>query len=230
MGTRYAVISQYWLQLRHKRALRLLAGLLILFVALAIVARSPGLLHLDREVSQEVQERHSAPLDFIAYFFTFLGEGVSLTILCCGVALFLWRTGQKSAAIFSLLALIGLPLNLLLKLLVQRPRPSADLVRIVITAQGSSFPSGHAMGSVIVYGFFAYLAWACLVDVPRRRFWTAVCLTAPVCISLSRIYLGVHWFSDVLGGWFFGLIVLFLLVDSYNFVKEKRRTARDRAV
>ena len=135
-----------------------------------------------------------------------------------GAALFPGRAGQKHAAFFSLLTLVGLPLNFLLKLLVHRPRPSQDLVRVVFAAQGSSFPSGHAMGSVLVYGFFAYMAWTCLADGLRRCFWTVLLVTLPICISLSRIYLGVHWFSDVLGAWFFGLIVLFLLVDLYHFL------------
>lgn len=223
MNTQRANSSQYWLHLRQQKALPFLVVFLILFIMLAFIAHSPDLLHLDAEVTQEVQERPTAPLDFLAYFFTFMGNGVTLTVLCIGAAQLLRRTGQTTAALFSLLTLLGMPLNVLLKFIVQRPRPSADLVRILFAAQGSSFPSGHAMSSVIVYGFLGYLAWTFLPDVPRRRFWTALCAMTPLCISLSRIYLGVHWFTDVLGAWFFGLVMLFLLVDIYNFIEAEAR-------
>ena len=72
------------------------------------------------------------------------------------------------------------------------------------------------MGSVIVYGFLAYLAWTHIQDRSRRRFWTAVLALTPIGISLSRIYIGVHWFSDIIGAWMFGLIVLPILAKLYK--------------
>ena len=118
---------------------------------IALAARSPGLLRLDAEVTQEIQESHSSALDFVAYGFTFLGNGITLILLCIGAAVVLTRSGRPKAAWFSLLALFGLPLNSLLKWIVNRPRPTADLVQILIPEPtDSSFPSGHAMGSVIV--------------------------------------------------------------------------------
>ena len=223
MNTQRATISQYWLHLRQQKALPFLVVLLVLFLMLAVVAHSPGLMHFDAEVTHEVQERPTTPLDFLAYFFTFLGNGISLTVLCIGAALFLRRARRPTAAFFCLLTLLGMPLNVLLKFSVQRPRPTTDLVRILFAAQGSSFPSGHAMSSVIVYGFLGYLTWTFLADVPRRRFWTALCVLTPLGISMSRIYLGVHWFTDVMGAWFFGLVVLFFLVDIYNFIGVQER-------
>lgn len=215
----------YFARIRANRALLFIVLLLALFVPLAIMARSPGLLHLDAEVTQEIQEGHSNPLDFLAYFFTFLGNAMTMTVLCIGSAVVLARSGRPRAAWFSLLTLLGLPLNVLLKLMINRPRPTADLVRILFPEPGdSSFPSGHAMGSVIVYGFLAYLTWTFLTDQPRRRFWTVVLALTPVGISLSRIYIGVHWFSDVIGAWMFGLVVLLIFAELYKVmgIKERR--------
>ena len=200
-----------------------------MFVALAVLAHSPALLKLDEGVTHEIQEHDSNPLDFLAYFFTFLGNGSALTVVCVGAATTLAVNGRPRAALFSLLTLVGLPLNVLLKEIVHRPRPSANLVRILFPATGPSFPSGHAMGSVIVYGFLAYLAWTYIRDFQRRRFWTVVLATTPIGISLSRIYIGVHWFSDVIAAWMFGLIVLLIFAELYKLVGAKERTALTRS-
>ncbi len=210
---------------RQKRAIVLVGLLFVLFFALAVAARTPSLLHFDTAITREIQEGHTTPLDFLAYFFTTLGNGITMTLLCIGAAVVLYKAGRPKASWFSILTLLGLPLNLLLKLIVHRPRPSSDLVRILLPEPGLSFPSGHAMGSVIVYGFLAYLAWSYIGDPGRRRFWTAVLALAPIGISLSRIYIGVHWFSDVIGAWLFGLIVLFIFVDLYHLTGAKERMA-----
>ena len=81
------------------------------------------------------------------------------------------------------------------------------------------------MGSVIVYGFLAYLAWTYITDLPRRRFWTIVLAVTPIAISFTRIYIGVHWFSDVIGAWIFGLIVLLIFADLYHIAGAQERAA-----
>jgi len=86
------------------------------------------------------------------------------------------------------------------------------------------------MGSVIVYGFLAYLSWTYIKDLPRRRFWTAVLALTPVVISFTRIYLGVHWFSDIIGAWIFGLIVLLIFADLYHIAGAQERAAHLKAI
>lgn len=215
---------------RQQRALALIVLLLALFCTLAYVARTPSLLHFDTAITREVQEGHSDARDFLAYFFTTLGNGAFMTALCIAAAYVLKRTGRPRAALFSLLTLLGLPLNMLLKLIVHRPRPTANLVRILFPEPGDSFPSGHAMGSVIVYGFLAYLAWTYIIDPARRRFWTAVLALTPIAISFTRIYLGVHWFSDIIGAWIFGLIVLLIFADLYHIAGVQERAAHIEAI
>src|SRR5437762_635231 len=83
---------------------------------------------------------------------------------------------------------------------VGRPRPSHDLVDVLLPALGLSFPSGHAMAAVMFYGFFALMAWVHHPQRKRRLFFVTAFVLIAVCISLSRIYVGAHWLSDVLGG------------------------------
>ena len=210
---------------RQQRALGLIVLLLALFCGLAFFARTSSLLHFDTAITREVQEGHSDLRDYLAFSITTLGNGLFMTLLCIGAAYVLQRAGRPKAALFSLLTLLGLPLNMLLKLIVHRPRPSSSLVRILFPEPGDSFPSGHAMGSVIVYGFLAYLAWTYITDLPRRRFWTVVLAVTPIAISFTRIYIGVHWFSDVIGAWIFGLIVLLIFADLYHIAGAQERAA-----
>lgn len=96
-------------------------------------------------------------------------------------------------------------LIVLLKALYQRPRPLGELTE----APGFSFPSGHAFSSVVVYGLLGYVAWRCW----SRRRWQRVLIVIVVMLLVlgtgyARVYLGVHYPSDVLGGWACGLAVL----------------------
>jgi undecaprenyl-diphosphatase len=119
-------------------------------------------------------------------------------------ALFLWHTEHKHSARLLLAATIGnILLNGALKLVYHRPRPS--VFEWQTTAVSSSFPSGHAMSSTVVYGTVAYLlmrlqkhTWA-----KSLTFVGAIILILLIC--LTRLYLGVHYPSDVLGGIIVGL-------------------------
>jgi len=199
--------------------------LLALFSGLAFFARSPALLRFDTVITRAIQSGHTDTRDYVAFLITTLGNGAFLTLLCIASACFLNRYKRPRAALFSLLTLLGLPLNMLLKQVVHRPRPIDTLVRILFYEPGDSFPSGHAMGSTIVYGFLAYLAWTYFKDRARRRFWTAVLILTPIAISFSRIYIGAHWFSDIVGAWIFGLIVLLIFADLYHIAGAQERAA-----
>jgi undecaprenyl-diphosphatase len=119
-------------------------------------------------------------------------------------ALFLSLTRHRYSALLLLVATAGgLALNMVLKLFFDRPRP--NVIVWGTNAVSSSFPSGHAMSATIVYSTVAYLA----ARLARRRWqrWIVMSLAAIVIllISASRLYLGVHYPSDVLAGAVVGL-------------------------
>jgi undecaprenyl-diphosphatase len=109
-------------------------------------------------------------------------------------------------------------LNQLLKLLIHRARPEM----ILIHARGYSFPSGHAMLSVIAYGLFTYLL--CLQNRSWKKRVVLVCGCAilALLIGLSRIYLGVHYFSDVVAGFAAGGLWLSTCITAIELVRKKR--------
>ena len=132
-----------------------------------------------------------------------LGKPLLLGI-CIGIgALFAWFRGRRRLALFLVVTAIGGGLvDSAVKILVDRPRPVVE--EPLAHAFGKSFPSGHAMSSTVTYGA---LLLAFLPAIPRPWRWLAwTCTTLLVgSISLSRLFLGVHFVSDVVGGVVLGL-------------------------
>lgn len=135
---------------------------------------------------------------------TALGTGLVVMTTVVIAGLFLWLSQHRhSAALLGVATLGGLILNSLLKLGFGRPRP--QILDWGVHAATSSFPSGHAMNAVIVYGTVAYLAARLQ---PKRAVRIATLALAAIVILLvcaSRLYLGVHYPSDVIAGIVIGL-------------------------
>jgi len=109
---------------------------------------------------------------------------------------------------------------------VDRPRPSAELVSVRDVATGSSFPSGHAMTTVLLYGFLFYAAGEALPDRRLRYPVQALCVVIAVLTGLQRVEAGVHWPSDVLGGVLLGGLILALLIWSHRRFEPDGRRSR----
>lgn len=139
-------------------------------------------------------------LEIVMRDITALGSTTVLTLITAAVVGFLVMDRKAGAAAFVVAAVAGGgALSYLLKIGFDRPRP--DLVAHLVDVHTLSFPSGHAMGAAVTYLTLAAL----IVRTERRRRLKAYVLTVAVTltlmIGLSRIYLGVHWPTDVLAGW-----------------------------
>ena len=227
MRARAQRLLQRFARVRENRAIFFLAALSLVFLALSLVVHSPQLQHMDARISQAAQTYKSGASVWVAKNVTHLGDMLTLALLgiCATVALYL--TKRPWAALLCAVTLLGHPLNLFLKQPYGKLRPEEGAVSVLLPAVGLSFPSGHAMSSVLFYGFLAFLVW---VHLPRRRprlFWTAALAALAFCIGWSRVYVGAHWFSDVIGGWTAGLFFLFLLAEVYKAVGTKELAPRD---
>jgi undecaprenyl-diphosphatase len=107
-------------------------------------------------------------------------------------------------------------LSPILQLLVDRSRPPADLVGINAPFGGFSFPSGHAYQSFVFYGFLIFLASVLVERTWPRRAVQAFLALLILAIGVSRVYLGAHWPSDVLGAYLLGGSFLALLLRRYQ--------------
>ena len=157
---------------------------------------------LDRQIYEALYARHRPALLIIARVFTFFGEPTVLIGAGLVCALWLWRAGHRHLPLV-LVAIIasGRGLSEAQKYWIARGRP--DLEPHLVVVKTSSFPSGHATSSMIFY-----LALALVLTAGTR--WHRVAAVGAVLLSLligtSRVMLGVHWPSDVVGGWAFGML------------------------
>ena len=147
----------------------------------------------------------------IAKFITKFGGAIFLITLT--VILFILIKNKKiGLSIFSNLVIIT-GLNQLLKRILQRPRPTEFRI---IEETGYSFPSGHSMVSMAFYGYLIYLIYK-YVKNKYVKWISIVLLGILICsIGVSRIYLGVHYTSDVLGGFLLSISYLILFISSVN--------------
>ncbi len=213
-------------RVREARAILFLALLFVTFFALAFLIRSPYLQSIDVAITRGIQRPRTATLDTLATVFTYAGSmGTFLPFWMAACGLLLWKKRPWAAALCSA-ALMGHPLNWWIKSFIERPRPEAGIVEVILPAIGTSFPSGHAMSPVMFYGFLGLIAW---VLIPRRKTRLALAGAATLLIFLigaSRIYVGAHWFSDVVAGWTAGLFFLLILAEAYKIVGTNELTPR----
>ena len=134
---------------------------------------------------------------------TALGSTATLTLLVTIVTTFLYATGKRHAGLFVLLTVLsGALLNSLLKLAFARARP--DIVAPLTQVSTLSFPSGHAASSAVCYLTLGLMLAQTQASRSVRIHLIMTAVIVTFLVGLSRIYLGVHYPSDVLAGWFFG--------------------------
>ncbi|MEC4805804.1 MAG: phosphatase PAP2 family protein [Jaaginema sp. PMC 1079.18] len=172
---------------------------------------------IDTSILHTLQTIHNPILDRIMIAITFLGDPWSVTIVSILVAIILSRRQRLAGAITIGIASAGAwGLNFLLKYVFARDRPA--LWERIVDVQYNSFPSGHAMVSLVVYGFLAYL-----LAIRFRKFQGTIYALATLLIfliGLSRLYLGVHWPTDVIAGYAAGLVWLITCILSLEVVQR----------
>ena len=159
---------------------------------------------------------------------TFLGSTIWLTTVVVLAAAYLLRLRRRRLAVFVVVTTAaGSLLNFVVKQVVSRPRPS--LVDPVATASGKSFPSGHTMGSTVVYGTLV-LVFIAAVRRPRRGLVVVAVTALVVAIGFTRLALGVHYVTDVVGGLILGAAWLSASTAAFSIWREERgRPAVDAA-
>jgi undecaprenyl-diphosphatase len=161
---------------------------------------------LDRSIYEALYAGQRPLLIAVARFFTALGEPTVLIAAGAAAALWLWYAGRgRLGVVLLLIALIGRGLSEVQKYEVARVRPAIEPHLVVVKTQ--SFPSGHAASSMI---FYLALAIALTAGTRWHRAAAAGAVVLSLLIGTSRVMLGVHWPSDVIGGWAFGMLWVLL--------------------
>lgn len=136
---------------------------------------------------------------------TSLGSTVVLAFVTFATVAYLLITHRRAGALFVFVAVAsGQILSSLLKLVIDRARP--DIVPHLAEVHTASFPSGHAMLSAVTYLTLGALAARIVPERAARAYILGLAMVTTLAVGISRIYLGVHWPSDVLGGWCVGAV------------------------
>lgn len=204
-----------------------LAGIaFVLFFDLAHRVLTQPFLQFDRTITTFFYTQRSPLMTQLMLFFTFLGGTVTLggasLVLFGGL---LWKRYRYEAALFGLTFATGCWLNLLFKAIIARARPdTAPLIHELFY----SFPSGHSMNSLVFYGLLSYLVYHFTRNIRLTLIVSCLSSLLILLIGSSRIYLGVHYPSDVLAGylagagWFLTVFVIARTLHAFSLGNKAR--------
>lgn len=196
------------------------------FSYLLVQVTSEGpLTKFDTEIAESWHEVFvaSEALANTAQVVSFFGIPAWFYVTIGGAALFFWRRGSKRLSIFLVVTnVLGGAIDTVVKIVVDRPRP--ELADPIVHAFGKSFPSGHTMASTVGYGS---LLLAFLPLVPKKWRWPLISgyFVIVALVGASRLALGVHFVSDVLGGFVLGLAWLAMSTAAFSIWRTERGKA-----
>ena len=199
-----------------------LIGLWVFASIVAHVFHEPSLVQFDLWLLEQLQSRMHASGYMIAQAVSAMGSAPLMVALALAIGSMLALRRQWLMLQGWLIALVGGEvLNLVMKGLFQRPRP---LHSEILSSQSWSFPSGHAMASLVAYGMLVYLLTVLVPGLGRRRLAiVAGCAVLLIlAIGWSRIYLGVHHFSDVIGGYAAGTLWLSACISGAEVARRSQ--------
>jgi undecaprenyl-diphosphatase len=180
------------------------------------------LVHIDVSAARALNRGvrgHPALITFLKVL-TFIGTPQFLTSVVIVGSIFLWRRHRYRLMAFLIVtSAAGGIIDSIVKILVNRPRP--NLANPLIPLHGKSFPSGHVMSSTIVYGALLLIFFPA-IPKRRRALWIGVVLVLVAAIGVSRLALGVHYITDVVGGFILGLAWLTASTAAFSIWRKER--------
>lgn len=200
-------------------ALVLVAGA---FAALTFLVKTMPSFAIDLQITKAIQLIN---FPFFASFMSLVswpGFGPQLVVITALIILLIYSFGLHWESVMALVAAsFSTGINLMIKDLIQRPRPTPNLVNVFAKLTDFSFPSGHVMFYIGFYGFIGFLAFSLLKPSLKRSFLLTFFGGLVVLIGASRIYLGQHWASDVLGAYLLGSLTLEAYIQVYLWGKTR---------
>jgi len=203
-------------------ALVVVVGGINLFVELTDTLTTDSLANYDQQITDYVIAQRSPELTKYFIFVTKVGDVygylivLAITIIISALIFKRWKyVGQVTLV----LALASIS-NMILKRAIDRARPG---IEHLVSVETLSYPSGHAMSAMAFYGFLIYLFYKFKIN-PLAKFIAILVLAVLIAsIGISRIYLGVHFPSDIVGGFIAGLIWVFFCIFLFNIIEVFRR-------
>jgi undecaprenyl-diphosphatase len=210
---------------RRYRAFLFLIVLLIItaaFAVLTFLVKTSPYFPLDLQITRGLQSINNPVIGWLLIAISWPGFLPQSAIISGLIILLILCIGLHWEALVALIAaLLSTGLNWLVKDLIQRPRPAANLVHVLATLTDPSFPSGHVMYYTGFFGFIAFLVFTLLKPSLKRTLLIAFFGLLVLLVGISRIYEGEHWATDVLGAYLLGSLTLVAILQLYRWGKPR---------
>lgn len=179
---------------------------LIIFIILSILVMTRKDIYLDSVFYNFIAKYINNSLTSVVKNFTYMGSAIVVISITIFTLIFI--KNKKYSFYMALNLIIVTIFQLILKNIFTRSRP---LDINLITETGYSFPSGHSLTAFVFYGFIIYLIYTS--NIKNKKIFITLFSLIILIVGLSRIYLGVHFFTDVIGGFTFGLSYLIIYIS-----------------
>ena len=194
----------------------------VAFGVLTFLVKTMPFFAIDLQITKTVQLVNFPTFVLLMSLISWPGFSPQAVIIAGVIILLIFGFGLHWEAVMALIALVfSTAINVLVKDLIQRPRPLPDLVNVYATITGYSFPSGHVMYYLGFFGFIWFLAFSLLKPSLKRGLLLVFFGALVVLVGLSRIYLGEHWASDVIGSYLLGTLTLVAIIQLYRWGKTR---------
>jgi len=194
----------------------------VAFGILVVLASLFNYFAIDLSITRAVQTISFPGFAGLMWWVSLIGYAPQIYLLVAALAVLLFALGLRWEAVVSLVAAGGAAgLGQLVKLVVHRPRPGANLVNVIQQLNSFSFPSGHVLTYTAFFGFLFFLGVTLLKPSWGRTLLLVILGALVALVGVSRIYVGDHWASDVVGAYLLGSIWLVLTVYLYQWGKTR---------
>lgn len=199
-----------------------------LFILLIFFIQTNKLYKFENWIYYESTENMTDIKTIIIKSITHTGDAISVIIICLILFAFS-KTRYKIALPLSIAVITSAIFNIILKNIFTRERPN---ILKLVSETSYSFPSGHAMINITLYTMLILLIWKYIKGKKTKYIMTSACLILTALIGYSRIYLGVHYVTDIIGGWLAGFAVaLITYILWFRIIEDKNTSIKfDKAI
>jgi membrane-associated phospholipid phosphatase len=192
------------------------------FGVLTFLVKTTPSFAIDLQITRAIQAINLPFFALLMSVISWPGFAPQSIVITGLIIVLIYSLGLHWEAVMALIASgLSTGINLLVKDLVQRPRPTTGAVNVIDILNSYSFPSGHVMHYLGFWGFIGFLVFSLMKPSLKRSFLLTLIGIPIALIGISRIYLGEHWASDVLGAYLLGSLTLVDTIQLYRWGKTR---------
>lgn len=203
--------------MKNKSKYIILIVLIFLFTLITYLVKTNKIVNFDNYVYEFLNDKSNSTLTSFFRGITLFANYQAIVILC--ILSFVFIRDKVVDVEICIVSILSATMNSIFKSIFVRPRP--DVLKL-ITQGGYSYPSGHAMASMTFYGFLIYLIYKSDLSKNKKISFITLLSIFILLIGMSRIYLGVHYASDIIAGYIVSVILLIIYVSIINKISETR--------